>query len=116
MSARAAAFPPLPLVNTELLASKRKKKQKTKREKKKHTQKTRTYCLILYIVISQSKPGSRGVVVASMWGEGRAGGSGAGGGGGGAEGRGRNPTICTEWQECSSKCVPKCELLCIITV
>lgn len=39
-----------------------------------------------------------------------------GGGGGGAEGRGRNSTICTEWQECSSKCVSKCELLCIITV
>lgn len=39
-----------------------------------------------------------------------------GGGRRGEEGGGRNSTICTEWQECSSKCVPKCELLCIITV
>lgn len=49
------------------------------------------------------------------------------GGRGIGEGRGRRwkgakeggvskSTICTEWQGCSSKCVPKCELLCIITV
>lgn len=45
---------------------------------------------------------------------GEGGGAGRVGGGGGVGGR--KPTVCTEWQECSSKCVPKCELLCTITV
>lgn len=56
-----------------------------------------------------------------MWGGGGVGNVGGGGEQGWRlkgekEGGGSKSTICTEWQGCSSKCVPKCELLCIITV
>lgn len=64
MSARAAAFPPLPLVNTELLASKRKKKKNKKREKKTHTKNTNVLFDFVhsYIAVEAGEPWSCGCI------------------------------------------------------